>query len=160
MTTSSFGPISRRCEQATALCETPPRLDEYRRSSGLLLFLFVALAVCAAMVLFFFDPAQYSFYPFCLFYRTTGFQCPGCGSLRALHHLLHGEILQAVRFNALLVLSLPLLVLLVLRAGIHWFNPQLRQSPVPSTLVWAAIVLVVIFSVARNLPPFEIWFLL
>lgn len=160
MRTSRLRPTSSRCEQAIIVCETPPRLDDCRRSSGLLLFLFVALAGCAAMVLFLFDPARYSFYPFCLFYRTTGLQCPGCGSLRALHHLLHGEILQAVRFNALLVLSLPLLAVLALRAGMRWFNPQLRHTPLPSTLVWAAVVLVVIFSVARNLPLFETWFLL
>jgi len=69
---------------------------------------FVAtLAVFGAAILFCFDPSGYSFFPICVFHQTTGLLCPGCGSLRALHQLLHGHLLIAFRFNPLLLLSLP-----------------------------------------------------
>src|SRR6266446_10007644 len=61
----------------------------------------------SAVILFLFNPAQSGFYPVCLFHQSTGLLCPGCGSLRALHQLLHGHLVAAVHLNALLVLSLP-----------------------------------------------------
>jgi uncharacterized protein DUF2752 len=61
---------------------------------------------CLLVVLYLFSPDQYSFYPRCLLHSWTGLQCPGCGGLRAAHHILHGEIGAAFRLNALFVLSL------------------------------------------------------
>src|SRR6266853_1383676 len=72
-----------------------------------LLIAAAALTVaCLLAVLYFFSPEQYSFYPRCLLHSWTGLQCPGCGSLRAAHHLLHGQIGAAFRLNPLFVLSL------------------------------------------------------
>src|SRR5438045_3746474 len=75
---------------------------------------FVFLA--AATVLFFFEPGAYTFYPRCLFYQTTGLLCPGCGSLRATHQLLHGHIAAALRLNALLVTAIPVGACLLVRS--------------------------------------------
>jgi hypothetical protein len=72
------------------------------KKMGLASVLTIGLAV--ATVLFFCDPAQVPIYPVCLFHRVTGLDCPGCGSLRALHELLHGNLAAAVHFNAFLVL--------------------------------------------------------
>ncbi|PYV86056.1 MAG: hypothetical protein DMG90_22080 [Acidobacteria bacterium] len=35
------------------------------------------------------NPASSGIFPPCPFLWLTGFYCPGCGSLRALHQLLH-----------------------------------------------------------------------
>src|SRR5690554_8210264 len=43
-------------------------------------------------------------------YYFTGFYCPGCGSQRAIHLLLHGDIIGAFRFNPLMVLTIPIMV--------------------------------------------------
>src|SRR5262245_36358819 len=71
---------------------------------------FVALLAIlgSAAVLFWFNPAQSGFYPTCYFHSWTGLLCPGCGSLRAMHQLLHGDIVAAMHFNVLFVLSLPI----------------------------------------------------
>ena len=66
-----------------------------------------AAAVLAA-ALFFFDPATYGFYPPCLFKTIFGAQCPGCGSLRAIHQLLHGNVAAAWALNRPIVVGLPL----------------------------------------------------
>ena len=55
------------------------------------------------------DPSKSTLYVPCPFYALTGLYCPGCGSLRALHSLLHGEVLIACGFNPLTMLSLPFL---------------------------------------------------
>nr|MBS0036910.1 DUF2752 domain-containing protein [Saprospiraceae bacterium] len=45
----------------------------------------------------------------CPVYQTTGLECPGCGSQRAIHQLGRGEFIQAFSYNALLVVLLPYL---------------------------------------------------
>ena len=68
----------------------------------------VVLALAAAMVLFFFDPASHGFYPPCLFKTIFGHPCPGCGSLRAAHQLLHGNLQAAWALNPTLMIAGPL----------------------------------------------------
>ncbi len=62
----------------------------------------------AAAALFFFDPATAGFYPPCLFKTVFGVQCPGCGSLRAVHQLLHGNLQEAWSLNKPFLIALPL----------------------------------------------------
>ena len=105
-----------------------------------------------ALVLFAFDPRRYAFYPVCMFHRSTGLLCPGCGSLRAMHQLLHGHLAAAFRFNALLVSALPFAGWWAVRCGLRKVRSQpagLEFSPV---WLWGALVAVVLFGVLRNLP--------
>ena len=64
-------------------------------------------AVVGALILYRFDPTVARFYPHCLFHDLTGLQCPGCGTTRALHHLLHGDVAGAFRLNAMLFVAVP-----------------------------------------------------
>ncbi|MGA1236046.1 MAG: DUF2752 domain-containing protein [Limisphaerales bacterium] len=57
-------------------------------------------------ILYAFPPGDYGFYPQCGLHAWTGLHCPGCGSLRAVHHLTHGRVLAAAGSNALLVFGL------------------------------------------------------
>ena len=72
-----------------------------------------AAAVLAA-ALFFLDPATHGFYPPCLFKTIFGLPCPGCGSLRALHQLLHGNLEAAWTLNKPVVVGLPLAAVVAL----------------------------------------------
>ena len=114
------------------------------------------LGLAAGSVLFLFDPAEYGFYPVCLFHKLTGLNCPGCGGLRALHQLAHGHLAQAFHLNPLLVLSLPIVLWLLTRqilgqaekrSGLAAFTRP--QWP------WILLSVVVLFGVVRNLsvPP-------
>jgi hypothetical protein len=47
----------------------------------------------------------------CPFYGLTGLHCPGCGTLRALHRVLHLDLPGALAFNPLTVLCLGALAL-------------------------------------------------
>src|SRR5438445_3574574 len=95
----------------------PPRLTERSVSRwGRWGWLALAVALLAALVVLFgFNPSHHGFYPLCVFHRLTGMQCPGCGGLRAVHHLLHGEVVTAFRFNQLVVLAWPFVVWSALR---------------------------------------------
>ena len=38
----------------------------------------------------------------CIFYKLSGYYCPGCGSGRACYCILHGRFAQAFHYNPLL----------------------------------------------------------
>ena len=104
-----------------------------------------------AALIFFCDPERVPIFPICLFHRLTGLDCPGCGATRALHHLLHGEVMTALHFNAFLILSLPLFAGL----GSWYVWRRMNGSPAPSIqagwvlLYFAAFVT---FGILRDLP--------
>jgi hypothetical protein len=112
----------------------------------------LAAAFAGTILLFLFNPGEHSFYPFCLFYRTTGLLCPGCGCLRAAHQLLHGNIAAACRFNALFVCSLPLLCWALTRfLVVKMKNPASGLALSPRWL-WVGFAVLVVFGIIRNLP--------
>ncbi|MGW7293821.1 DUF2752 domain-containing protein [Streptomyces xiamenensis] len=111
-----------------------------------------AWAVVAAV-----DPgAPSSPYPACPLPALTGWQCPGCGGLRAAHALAHGRVGEALASNALVVLAA--LVLGV--ALLWWLVREVRGRtgappalPVPAAPYrWALLGGVAAFTVLRNLP--------
>lgn len=65
------------------------------------------LLLGAGYFLWRYNPATATFFPPCPFLRFTGLLCPGCGSQRALHQLLHLNIGAAWHYNPLLVAALP-----------------------------------------------------
>jgi hypothetical protein len=48
--------------------------------------------------------------PVCPTNALLGIDCPGCGSLRMIHSLRHGDPVSALRFNALALVALAFLV--------------------------------------------------
>ena len=120
----------------------------------------IAIAVLATMALGIwllrvFDPgAAGSLFPSCLFHDLTGWYCPGCGITRALHALVHFDLMRAVAMNSLLVLSLPLLAVMAMQG----FTQRTLLPSAVSRVVfdgrwWIGALLV--FGLARNLPGFE-----
>lgn len=118
----------------------------------------ILLVACTA-VLYFFNPAQHGFYPTCMFYKTTGLLCPGCGTLRAMHQLLHGHIEAAFRFNALIVSSLPLLALGCLQSARYRSMNKPAMAWVRPNWLWALLAILIIFGILRNLPGASHYFL-
>jgi uncharacterized RDD family membrane protein YckC len=97
------------------------------------------------------DPNQPGHYPTCPFLALTGWYCPGCGGLRAIHALAHGQFGEAVARNALLVGLLPLAI----AAWGAWLARSLTGRPrrgAPVWLLWTLITVAVAFGILRNLP--------
>jgi hypothetical protein len=96
------------------------------------------------------DPNTHALPP-CPFHALTGLYCPGCGSTRALHALLHADFAQAMAMNPLLVLALPVLAAMALNAA-GWMprgsEPLWRLLAKPKPWLW----LLVGYAVLRNLP--------
>ncbi len=121
----------------------------------LLAGLLAGLAAGAA-ILFLFDPAQCPIYPVCPFHRLTGLDCTGCGTLRALHQLTHGNLAAAWRFNPLAVALLPAGCCLGLRE-LAWqvFGKKWPGVVTRPFFGWALVVITVVFGIVRNLPGFH-----
>lgn len=114
----------------------------------------ISTAVMAVLLLyFFFDARVGNFFLRCPFHMLTGLYCPGCGSQRALSSLLHGDFMQALNFNILLVLSLPFLTYSAVHAIINAFRKQkLKQKFFYSPIfVKTVLIAVVAFWILRNI---------
>jgi len=117
--------------------------------NGLLLLVVLGVAV----LFFILDPNKHEIFPKCVFHSLTGMYCPGCGSQRALHSLLHLDLAGVVSYN---FLFLPAGFLLLyhyahplLNRFLNWKLPNLfymKYTP------WVFFVVVILFWVLRNLP--------
>lgn len=114
----------------------------------------VAAGAGALLLQGIFDPFRQDV-PLCALHALTGLECPGCGATRAVHALLDGHLLLALRNNALVVLALPLLAALAVRRTLRRLRGELAPLRAPSRgVVIAAVVLVAAYTIARNLPGF------
>lgn len=116
--------------------------------------IYIAIPLIAAVLLFyaFVNPSETWWTPKCIVHWITGFDCPGCGSQRALHCLLTGDLGGAFGYNAFLVILLPIILLM----GISELWPQrfekfnrMLAHPVVIGLFVAATVF---WTVWRNIP--------
>ena len=107
-----------------------------------------------AVVLHVADPSEATSFPICPFYAVTGMYCPGCGTLRCLHALLHADLGTALDYNLLTVLFVPLLVVAWLSVGFAGIRG--RQPPLLWTAQrwsgWALGIGFGLFWILRNVP--------
>lgn len=124
------------------------------------IYLLAAVAIPGSLLYFYFDPSYNKYFPPCPFFTLTGFFCPGCGSQRAFHDLLHGNILAAADHNLMFVLALPLIVF----SAIVLVNNLFRGKKLKQALVYNAafakgvLVFILVFWLFRNIPlaPFNV----
>lgn len=117
------------------------------------LFAAAALAAVAAGVWVYaaFDPSAARWFPKCAFKMATGYDCPGCGSQRAIHALLSGDIGGAWRANAAFILSLPLLA--VVAATRIWPQkwPRLTRCIGSQAFILSLFFLCLAWWIGRNI---------
>ncbi|MGA9041207.1 MAG: DUF2752 domain-containing protein [Terriglobales bacterium] len=129
------------------------------RRDPVFLLLGVILATLGIAALRIFDPATAGVFPPCLVHALTGWYCPGCGSLRALHQLLHGNVGNAFALNPLAVLALPFLAYgAASYASFVIWGRYLPRIFLPAVWIRALCVAIVVFGIVRNIPvyPFSL----
>jgi hypothetical protein len=111
-----------------------------------------ALAVLATI-----DPNQPGHYPTCPFLMLTGWFCPGCGSLRALHDLTQLDVAGAWAMNPMLLVTLPFLLV----SWIFWTRRRVlgtaKSRLLPGWVVIGILAVMVGYGVARNIPVLAPW---
>lgn len=108
----------------------------------------VVVAAVGAWVLYTFPPTAYGFYPRCPFRMLTGLQCPGCGTTRALHQLLHGNVGAAFRLNPMLFVLMAV-ALCAVPSLLRGQQPQFLMKP---WFAWAAFFVLTSYWIVRNTP--------
>lgn len=112
-----------------------------------------ASGLAAASLLYVRDPHGSGSYGYCPFLALTGMPCPGCGGLRAVNDLTHGDVVSAISSNALVVLAgVTLGALWVL-----WFVRRWKGQPGGMLRVserggYAVLAVAVAFGILRNTP--------
>lgn len=113
--------------------------------------IWITTIVAAFIVYYNYNPASSALFPKCPFLWITGFRCPGCGSQRALHSLLHLDIVAAFRYNAFLVLSLPIIVVLIFAELRRKQNNALYIKIHNRNFIWGYFMATVAWWLLRNL---------
>jgi hypothetical protein len=130
--------------------------DRHKRTiaAGMLLFFAGTTILLRAL-----DPATSRIFPPCPFLYLTGLYCPGCGSLRAIHQLLHGNFHEAWAMNPLSIMLFPFLGYgLMCEATFHLRGERLPQVTLPGAWIRALCAVILLFGIARNIPfrPFDL----
>jgi len=122
-----------------------------RRRVGLLL-LFLAAVFLILGILAWQHPSDYGIFPSCPFHTATGLLCPGCGSMRAVHFLLHGDFFMSLWCNPLVLPMTPLIAFLLFKWFYEWFFVRIIPFPCQKLVGWSVVVIFLLFFVARNIP--------
>lgn len=120
-----------------------------RRS--LIIILVIAALVVFGFIYYALDPSSSSAFPRCTFLSLTGYKCPGCGSQRAVHALLHGNVAEAFRYNAMLLIAVPWIILCLFAESQRVRNPRLYARLNAPLLVWLFLAMVLIWWLLRNI---------
>lgn len=82
-----------------------------------------------------------------------GVNCPGCGSQRALHHLFHLEIEQALQYNGLLILFFPLLMYVLAIWCYNFIFNQHKSIRLLNNnrILLGFFIIIVVYGILRNI---------
>lgn len=119
-------------------------------TKNIIIFLVVTLLL---LFIIFVNPFTSAFAPKCIFRLLTGYDCPACGIQRAIHTLINGDLVTALRYNYFLLISIPYFIAiaittfwkadLIVKMGYYVQHPK---------VVRAILVLIIIWWIVRNIP--------
>ena len=117
----------------------------------LIIILAIAALLVFGIIYYALDPSQSGMFPRCTFLTLTGYKCPGCGSQRAIHALLHGDVVGAFKYNALLLISIPWIALCLYAETQRIRNPRLYTRINAPRLMWFFLITVLLWWLLRNI---------
>ena len=112
----------------------------------------MVLTVAGLVYVYFIDPMNSAGAPSCVFHDLTGLYCPGCGGTRAMHALLHGQLRQAIGFNPLIAVAIPLGAATLIRAA--WMTDRSPKKVLSPVWIWTIFFALMTFWIARNIPAY------
>lgn len=104
--------------------------NRQKKRSPVLIATCVAFGTVLLLLYLYFDPANPDYgrwFPKCMLHTLTGLSCPSCGSQRAFHALLSGDLAGALRQNWFLFFSLLYLAALTAAPFLRGRHPRLHH---------------------------------
>jgi predicted ABC-type sugar transport system permease subunit len=126
-----------------------------KKSISILKKISIPIAILALGMLYFnLNPKSFAYFPKCPFYSFTGLYCPGCGSQRAFHEMLHGNLWVGIQHNFLIILAL----LVIFYKFYVFFQSRFQKENTVKNILyhnaapWVILGVVVSFWILRNIP--------
>ena len=91
----------------------------------------------------------------CIFHEITNLYCPGCGITRAIFSLFELNIIQAIKYNILLITVIPLILYYYLIKIKDWILLKESKEIYPKTLWNIILIFVTLFGILRNIEIFS-----
>ncbi len=124
-------------------------MNALRSNRLVICMIVIAAAIFLVAAYWMFDPSSHIF-PRCPVYALTGLECPGCGSQRALHALLHGDFAAAWNQNAFLLCAVPVIALILFSEFFRDRYPRLNRVLTSPPVVILYVVAIAAWTVLRN----------
>lgn len=108
--------------------------------------------IVVVLVYFYFSPDNNPLFPKCPVYKYLHVKCPGCGSQRAIHHLLHFKIKESLIDNPLVLTFLPYIL-------VGWFldipkyrekHASFRKKLYGVNAIYLILTIIILFTILRN----------
>lgn len=127
--------------------------EGYKRMNGrrVRIILAAVVAVTLGVLYYLFNPATSLLAPKCVFKVITGFDCPGCGSQRLVHALLHGNFADAWHANAYLLCITPLLLVMIYASMRRTRHPRLYAVLNSLPVIVVVSVSLIVWTIMRNI---------
>ena len=82
----------------------------------------------------------------CIFHELTGLYCPGCGATRAIAALIKLNFYQAIRYNLIIIVLLPLFII---------YSLYQKKEKIPKIVFYIISFIIIMFGILRNIPYFS-----
>ncbi len=124
-----------------------------KKKIRIMIFMFVLLILLAGTLFLYYHNPKDGLLFGCPVKVFTGFNCPGCGAGRACYALLHGRWYEAFRYNALLVILLPWIVLYYAVCSVQWliYGKERLSIHIPEWFPQGVFVVMCIYGIVRNI---------
>ena len=111
------------------------------------------IAAAALVYLYFTGEGEGAGIP-CMFHQITGFYCSGCGASRALRSILHFDFYQALRYNAIFTLCLPLFAIYFGGLSISYirFGKDRVSEKISMKIIYIFVATALVYGILRNIP--------
>lgn len=93
----------------------------------------------------------------CIFYKITGYYCPGCGITRCIFAILEGNIYEAFKYNQLVFILIPFLsIYFIYNIYIYIFNKENNLfKKIPNYIYIILLIITISYGILRNIGYFS-----
>lgn len=138
-------------QKVKALLYEYPGIIKKKIRIGIMIFILLIL-LAGVLFLYYHNPDR-GLMLACPIRFFTGYYCPGCGAGRACYALLHGQWYQAFRYNPMLIILLPWLMLYYAVCGMQWliYGKERVSFYIPEWIPKAILILFLLYGIFRNI---------
>lgn len=142
----------------TVLLEEPGIVKKKIR---ILIMMLVLLILLAGSLFLYYHSPKGGLMLACPIQALTGYHCPGCGAGRACYAILHRQWYQAFRYNPLLVILLPWIILYYTICGVQWvvYGRERLSIHIPERIPLIIFIVLIIYGIVRNIEVYPLMLL-